>query len=418
MPKKIGCVDKSVLINAALPPQTKTYTVISHQYAINTIEKALKDNGFEVESEEYRCATGAKVATGKFIVNYAEDPDLKMMYAFSNSYDKSLRFRASIGAMVTANEAYMVNQIDLWNRKHTGTADNETEKLINRHISNAKVYFGQLQEAKESMKSIHIDKRTFGQMIGELFITECLSIDQVSTIAKEYAAPSFNYSTPANNLWTCYNHIIHSLRSSHPSNWMQNQIAVHLFFVSRYDLVQFDDDNAEDENVTHDAENNQDPELPNINDGIEVLAPEDVPQLEEVIEEEELEVIDPNQLSIEESNDEEAALEDDGEDFPEILLEDDLPDLPDAGATPVAKEEVVEEAIDTPVAVIADAETAPEEVILPTATEEEASEMLYGVDNNQAPTPEIQAQVDADEKAVTYFQTRRTRRRASVVKIR
>ena len=48
MPKKIGNVDRTVLTGAALPPATKTYTVISHSYAINTIMQALEDNGFEV----------------------------------------------------------------------------------------------------------------------------------------------------------------------------------------------------------------------------------------------------------------------------------------------------------------------------------------------------------------------------------
>jgi len=362
MPKKIGAVDKSVLINAPLPPKTKTYTVISHQYAIDTIQKAMTANGFEIESEEYRCATGAKVATGTFIVNYAEDEDLKMMYAFNNSYDKSLRFRASIGASITANDSYMIDQMDQWNRKHTGTADDETEALINQHITNAKEYFSQLLEAKDSMKQIYIDKRTFGQILGELFITDCLTIDQVSVIAKEYANPSFTYTTGANNLWTCYNHIVHALRSSHPSNWMQNQIAIHMFFLSRYDLVKFDPEPIanievpENEELVVTAEG--DVEIPNINKGIEILAPEDVVKVEEVVEEIVEEVLDPAQIDLETQ----IAEEEQQELQEEKDIKKDLYGTEQYGeenVTPVATEMVEPPIIDTPVANVEEEVTLP-----------------------------------------------------------
>ena len=62
MPTKIGTVDKSELINAALPTATKTYTVISHEYIIDTINDALTANGFTVKEEVYRCTLDAKVA--------------------------------------------------------------------------------------------------------------------------------------------------------------------------------------------------------------------------------------------------------------------------------------------------------------------------------------------------------------------
>jgi hypothetical protein len=253
MPKKIGEVDRSVLINAPLPLATNTYTVISHEYVIDTIEKALEDNGFTIKDEVYKCTADAKVAHGAFIINYQEDSDIELMYSFNNSYDKSLRFRAAIGAYVPANEGFIISEMDNWRRKHTGTADNETEDLIKEHIANAKDYFSQLKSNKDAMKEIVIDKQTYGSILGQLYMNEYMSIDQMSLAAKEYNNPSFKYSTDKNNLWTCYCHIIGALRQSHPSKWMQNQVATHLFFVAKYNLLQFDEPETTDENVTTDT---------------------------------------------------------------------------------------------------------------------------------------------------------------------
>lgn len=247
MPKKIGTVERSVLTSAALPQATSTYTVISHSYVINTIMQALHNNGFTVKEEVYKCTTDAKVAHGAFIINFEDDPDLELMYSFSNSYDKSLRFRAAVGAYVPANEGFIISEMDNWRRKHTGTADNETEELINEHIANAKEYFAQLKSDKEAMKAISIDKQTYGSILGQLFINGYLGIDQISMAAKEYDNPSFTYSTGKDNLWTCYCHIIGALRQSHPSKWMQNQVATHLFFVAKYNLSQFDEDETTEE---------------------------------------------------------------------------------------------------------------------------------------------------------------------------
>ena len=240
MPKKIGTIDRSILLNAALPQKTKSYTVITHGDVIDTIEKGLQTNNFVCEAEEFKCTKGGQVAHGSFILNYENDPELSLMYSFSNSYDKSLRFRAAVGARILLNGAYMIAEADSWKRKHTGTADNEMENLIASHLSSAGTYFNNLVEAKNAMKKRTIDMNTFGSIIGELFIRDLLTVDQISVVKKEYETPSYDYPDGENNLWTCYNHIINSLKTAHPKVWMHNQIAIHMYFCARFDLITYD----------------------------------------------------------------------------------------------------------------------------------------------------------------------------------
>lgn len=242
MPIKIGSVSRSTLTGAALPAKTQTYTVISHNFVITTILQTLQNYGFQVESEEYRCTANAQVAHGVFHINYQGDPELSMVYSFSNSYDKSLRFRAAIGARILVNNAYMISEDDHWKRKHTGTSDQETADIIEEHIKNAQSYFDQLATAKEAMKAIEIDRDTFGATVGRLLFNGFLAIDQVSLVFREYNSPSFQYAHGKNNLWTCYCHIMYALKQAHPSKWMQSQVGIHLFFATTWNLLTFDDD--------------------------------------------------------------------------------------------------------------------------------------------------------------------------------
>ena len=362
MPKKIGNVDRTVLTGAALPPATKTYTVISHSYAINTIMQALEDNGFEVTAEEYKCTTDAKVAHGTFLINYKGDPDLTLMYTFNNSYDKSLRFRAAIGARINDNGAYMINNMDSWLRKHTGTADQEAHALINGHIENAVDYFEQLVRAKEEMAELTISKQEFGSIIGELFINDFLAVDQVSLIRKEFNKPSYNYVQGTLNLWTCYQILADALRLSHPAKWMNTQVQMHLYFITKYNIDVFDVDESDENEDTSDTESNSEDQTVDV----EVNLPGfDNVELPETVD-----------LDAEE--------------------DEDWNKLEEAG---VIAKEVVEE---TPVVKAKDTESFP----LEEATEEATTEMLYGVDNGDIEITNDPINILAEEEVAEelYFE--------------
>ena len=295
MPKSTKTfVSKETLIDAALPAATSTYTVISHEFIINTVLQNLNDNGFNVLEEKYRCNMDARVAQGIYKIEYANDPDLSMMFAWVNSYDKSLKFRCTVGGHVNASGASMMKRSKSWERKHTGTALQETEETIIDLVSNANAYFNELLQLKDLMKGINIDKdatthihqelselyklkdnveggvltldedetamlagdiesaskqikssslQYFGWLMGDLYFTKrILTGDQCSVIMREVDNPSYDYNGSDVSLWTMYNHILCGLRITHPRKWMESQTMVLLHLMDKYDLVVFDEE--------------------------------------------------------------------------------------------------------------------------------------------------------------------------------
>lgn len=327
MPKSTKAyVDKHVLISADLPVETDTYTVISHEYIINTTLQNLADAGFTVLEEKYRCNQAAQVATGIYNIEYGNDPDLSMVFAWTNSYDKSTRFRCAIGANVVSSGASMVAKTSAWTRKHTGAALNETTETIQAIISEADEYFNELVDIKNKMKHVTISaeaadtaekmkdfldaadkykdaaeedhateamdnanalsklfaeesKKGFGRIMGDLYFTKrLLNGDQASICMRESDNPSFHYGTDVNNLWTAYNYILCSLKITHPKLWMDTQMSVLLHFMDEYDLVNFD---VEVEDNTDSIEEKVVNELPENNS----MHAEDLDNTEDVEEE-------------------------------------------------------------------------------------------------------------------------------------
>lgn len=236
-------VTRDILLDAPLPQATETYTVISHSFCINTIKKLLSIKGFTVVNEIYSATDGAQIATGLFHINHGTDPELGMLFAFANSYNKKVKFSCSVGAYVKVNETSILTEGgSAWIRKHTGNADELAEEVVKQQVEDAAGYFDQLLKDKEAMKQIRLNQTQYAELIGRLYLdVQILAIGQVSHIKGEYNKPSYTYNADNNSLWTLYNHILLALTKSHPRTWMEQQKLVHLHISTMFDLTQFDE---------------------------------------------------------------------------------------------------------------------------------------------------------------------------------
>ena len=230
MPKKIAECTKAHLVSVPLPNHGASYTVISHQSVMDYVYTELATAGFSVVNEEYRCTADGQIAHGIYKLNYNNDPELSMMFAWTNSYNKQVRFKCGVGGYINLTGTTMVcGDMGSWARKHTGTADEETIKTIQDQIANAHMYYNQLCADKESMKGITLNKRKQAQLLGILFAEyQILTTEQASIVRQQMDRPSHVY-VDSNSLWAFYNFVTIALQHSHPKTWMEDQRVLHYF---------------------------------------------------------------------------------------------------------------------------------------------------------------------------------------------
>jgi hypothetical protein len=230
MPKKIQGCSMAHLVSVPLPNHGTTYTVITHQFVIDYSKTALQNAGFTIIDEEYRCTADGQIAQGIYRLNYNSDPELSMMFAWTNSYNKQVRFKCGVGAYVNKTGTVMVcGDIGSWARKHTGTADTETQDTIDDQVNNAHMYYDQLVADKASMEGINMNKRKQAQMLGILFAEyQILTTEQASMVRQQMDRPSHVFAN-ADSLWAFYNYVTVALQHSHPKTWMEDQRILHMF---------------------------------------------------------------------------------------------------------------------------------------------------------------------------------------------
>jgi hypothetical protein len=156
---------RNYLENAPLPNHGKSYTVISHKQVIDNTIQLLTDSGFVIQKEIYRANMNANVAQGIYHIlpintvdpTIMEEKELGMMFAWTNSYDKSTRFQCAIGAYVMVCHNGMVSG-DMMNfrRKHTGSADHDIRMQISNQIKNGEKYYKRILTDRDAMRNTEL----------------------------------------------------------------------------------------------------------------------------------------------------------------------------------------------------------------------------------------------------------------------
>ena len=233
---------RSYLENVPLPNHGKSYTVVSHKSVIDNTLQLLASSGFTIQKEIYRANMNANVAQGIYHIypsnttdkDISGETELGMMFAWTNSYDKSTRFQCAIGAYVMVCFNGMVAG-DMMNfkRKHTGSADYDVKVHLADQIKNAEKYYKRLISDKELMKTITLNCKEQSELTGRLFIEEdLLDTQQMTCIKNEIDKPSYKYGVHENTAWAFYNNVTHALKKAHPRDWLSDQQNFHDFMTA------------------------------------------------------------------------------------------------------------------------------------------------------------------------------------------
>ena len=233
---------RSYLEQAPLPNHGKSYTVVTHKTVIDNTLALLKKSGFTIQREIYRASMNANVAQGIYHIYpsrtkndmITKEHELGMMFAWTNSYDKSTRFQCAIGAYVrVCHNGMVAGDMMNWKRKHTGAANVEVSLHIADQIKNAEKYYARIIKDRDAMKACELTQKQQAELAGRLFIEEeVLDTQQMTMVKAELNKPSYYYGVDQDNCWAFYNHVTHALKKAHPKNWLQDSQNFHDFIVS------------------------------------------------------------------------------------------------------------------------------------------------------------------------------------------
>jgi hypothetical protein len=230
-------VTEEIIRNAPLPNHGGRYGVISHGFIIDEARKELDNQGIGIVRELYKTNKEGQIAQGIYHLNVANDPEMGMMFAWSNSYNKMMRFKCAVGGQVfICMNGVVAGDLANYSRKHIGqTALTDAVNSIQTQIKSAYTHYNQLVQDKNMLKNINLTRKDQAALVGRLFADdEILTPTQTSIVKKEMYAPSHNYNCSNDSAWALYNHVTLALKESHPIHYLSDHQKVHNFFVNEF----------------------------------------------------------------------------------------------------------------------------------------------------------------------------------------
>lgn len=230
MPKKAGFKTYNDLINAPIPAQTKTYRPVEHQWVIDNIQSTLEQAGYEITESIYRGNDECTQVYGYYTFRIkdenfveGEDEQIEGVYAFQNSYDKTMKFRGSAGAKLDNGAIILTDSTD-YTRKHTGAALPNILNYIHTQVANIRLAYFHAKNIRTDFKDINLTKAEVGRAIGEMTIYKILSPDQSTKFYQEWRGC-------AGTLWDVFKVVTLVLQNIAPRQWMDTQFNAYNFIL-------------------------------------------------------------------------------------------------------------------------------------------------------------------------------------------
>ena len=224
---------KQLILAAEIPAQTRTYKPVSHGQLIDLTMDGIQKAGFVLDRETYTATTNGQIANGRFTIKNVIDSEMQLEIGWQNSYNKQLTLKFALGTRIMICQNGCVSgDFGAFKKKHVGEVQSFTPQAISDYIKYSQEAFTKMQKEREAMKQIEITKRTKAELIGRMLIEEqFIQSTQMNIIEKELKNPTHDYGAP-DSLWELYNYTTFAMKELHPSNWMNQHMKAHQFFVN------------------------------------------------------------------------------------------------------------------------------------------------------------------------------------------
>lgn len=220
---------QEALYSAPIPIATATYSPVSNQQLIETIEEQLYKNGFEITNRVFRSANPDKMI-GLYNLNRSTS-DMNLMLGFGNSYDKSAPIKLSSGARVMACSNGCISGEYMFKRKHTGSVYHDMLHFVSENIKTLDETFHKMEVDFNKLKEVEVSDKAVAEIIGKMFLYEdILNSAQLGIVKSELEKPTYVEFKDMSG-YSLYNHVTHALKTEHPNTTIKKLVKTHNFMI-------------------------------------------------------------------------------------------------------------------------------------------------------------------------------------------
>lgn len=129
---------KELIMNTAVPVQTRTYKPVSHSQLIDLTLDSISKAGFTLDKETYSAAVDGQVANGRFSISNVADSEMQLQIGWQNSYNKTMSLKFAIGTRIlVCSNGCVSGDFGAFKKRHKGDIQDFTPSAITDYIKSA-----------------------------------------------------------------------------------------------------------------------------------------------------------------------------------------------------------------------------------------------------------------------------------------
>ncbi len=220
-------VDLEQLTEVPLPEETRSYKPVAHHDLVNTLSSMAANllPEFKLHSTQLGLTRDGAQLFGVHTFQNG-DSALGLSIGFRNSYDRSLSVGIAVGASVFVCDNLVLTGDLTVLRKHTTNVLDDIDGLALSAIYKSRRAFDQVKRDAEVMKQIPMSDDEAYRMLGFIYGRGIINPRQIPVVKKEWLEPSHD-AFEDRNLWSFYNAVTESLKTSPPQSILERHLAIH-----------------------------------------------------------------------------------------------------------------------------------------------------------------------------------------------
>jgi hypothetical protein len=210
-----------------LPQETKSYKPVAHVALANMLSVMALNllPEFELVNTQFGLARDGQKMFGVHTFKNG-DSALGLSIGFRNSYDRSLSVGIAVGASVFVCDNLMLTGDLTVLRKHTSKVLGDIDTLALSAIYKSRKAFNQIKCDAEEMMQIPMSDDEAYRCLGLIYGRGIITPRQIPVVKNEWLKPS-HIDFEDRNLWSFYNAVTESLKTSPPQSIMERHLALH-----------------------------------------------------------------------------------------------------------------------------------------------------------------------------------------------
>lgn len=229
-------MDSQQILSLPAPPKTSTYSPVSHKNIFDEVQENLYKHNYHIQNTAISGARKGQQMIGYVDCANKNDPEIGFRVAFRNSYDKSMSVGFVAGNVVWICSNGIISGDIQYVRKHTGSVLQEMKQRIDESVTDLVEHYEIINNHSSEMKRIHMETSSVAELCGLMYIErDIIKATQLSVLKQEIANPTYDHGYP-NTLWEFYNAVTHTMKKSHPKDYISQHTNFHKFIEGEYNL--------------------------------------------------------------------------------------------------------------------------------------------------------------------------------------